>query len=226
MDRPSNDTERQLMNLMTDEDQLTARGHGRATAGALPQAHPAPGIGRRVGVLLHRWPTALGVAVAALAAYDIEAIEDGAEFATLILLLALVYLGAAVLDRRWSAWVLLLAGVAVGDVLPLLDSSVDPWVVFLVTALIFLVLGVARGQLRKPTGLPLQTAGMLGFGAMALGALYLEPNLGGYLVAAALLGHAAWDALHFRLNSVVPRSYAEFCIILDFLLGAAILVMA
>jgi hypothetical protein len=66
---------------------------------------------------------------------------------------------------------------------------------------------------------------MLGFGAIALLALCVDSDLGGYLVDAALLGHAAWDAVHFRLNSVVPRSYAEFCIILDTLLGAAILLM-
>jgi hypothetical protein len=41
-------------------------------------------------------------------------------------------------------------------------------------------------------------------------ALYVSPDLGSYLVAFALLGHAAWDAVHFRLDRVVPRSYAEF----------------
>ena len=177
--------------------------------------------GRWTGVLMHRWPTALGIAVAALAAFDVQ---DGLEFAALTVLMALIYLGAAALDRRWSAWVLLVAGVALTNFVPSI-SGVDPSVVLLAAAPVFLALGVARGQLRKPGGLPLQTVGMLAFGSIVLVAIYVDPNLGGKLVAIALIGHAAWDAYHYVRNRVVPRSYAEFCIFVDLLLGAAILYM-
>jgi hypothetical protein len=51
-------------------------------------------------------------------------------------------------------------------------------------------------------------------------------ELGAYLVAFALLGRAAWDAYHYLRDRVVARSYAEFCGVLDLLVGAAILVMA
>jgi hypothetical protein len=64
---------------------------------------------------------------------------------------------------------------------------------------------------------------MLVFGAGMLVALYVEPVLGGMLVALALLGHAAWDAVHYVRNRVVTRSYAEFCAVLDLLVGAAVL---
>ncbi len=170
---------------------------------------------------MHRWPTALGIAVAALAAFDLQ---DGLEFATLIILMALVYLGAAALDRRWSAWAVLLAGLLLAFFIPS-TSEVVPSVVLLVAALVFLALGVARGQLREPGGLTLQTAGMLAFGSTALVALYVNPALGGKLVAVALIGHAAWDAYHFMRNKVVSRSYAEFCGVVDLLLGVAILFM-
>ena len=53
-----------------------------------------------------------------------------------------------------------------------------------------------------------------------------NPQLGVYLVAFVLLGHAAWDAFHYVRDRVVARSYAEFCGFLDLLLGAAILVLA
>ena len=172
-------------------------------------------------MLLHRWPTALGIAVAALAAFDLR---DGLEFATLTVLLALIYLGAAALDRRWTAWVLLLAGLPIATFIPS-TSEVVPSVVLLIAALVFLVLGVARGLWQKPGGVPLQTVGMLAFGSTVLVALYVDPDLGGTLVAIALIGHAAWDAYHFVRNRVVPRSYAEFCIFVDLLLGAAILYM-
>jgi hypothetical protein len=130
-------------------------------------------------------------------------------------LVALVYLGSAALDRRWSAWVVLLAGLPV--------AGVATAVVLLFASLVLLVLGVARGQLRRPGGLTLQAAGMLGFGAIALATLYVDTVLGAYLVAAALLGHAVWDAFHYLRDRVVARSYAEFCGVLDLVLGAAIL---
>src|ERR687897_768618 len=74
----------------------------------------------------------------------------------------------------------------------------------------------------RPGGLTLQAAGVLAFGSTALAALFVAPELGAYLVAFALLGHAAWDAYHYLRDRVVARSYAEFCGVLDLLVGAAI----
>ena len=97
---------------------------------------------RWTDVLMHRWPTALGIAVAALAAFDLQ---DSLEFAALTVLMALIYLGAAALDRRWSGWLVLLAGLPLAMFIPSI-SGVHPVVVLLVAAPVFLVLGVARGQ--------------------------------------------------------------------------------
>jgi hypothetical protein len=192
-------------------------------AGVREHTEDAPHArGRWTGALMHRWPTALGIAVAALAAFDAQ---DGLEFAELTVLMALVYLGAAALNRRWAAWVVLLAGLPLAFFISSI-SGIDPSVVLLVAAPVFLVLGVARGQWQRPDGLPLQIAGMLAFGSTALVALYyVYPDLGGKLVGIAILGHAAWDAYHYLRDRVVARSYAEFCVIVDLLLGAAILFM-
>ena len=206
---------------MTEKESFADPVRDHATDDDSPHAHQAPDRRRWTDVLMHRWPTALGVAVAALTVFDLE---DGLEFAALTVLMPLVYVGAAALDRRWSAWVLLLAGLPLTFFIPS-TSGVVPSVVLLVAALVFLVLGVARGQLGKPGGLTLQAAGMLAFGSIALVALYVDPNLGGKLVAFALIGHAAWDAYHYLRNRVVARSYAEFCAVFDLLLGAAILFM-
>ena len=197
----------------------------RATAADPGRTHQSPGRRRWTDVLMHRWPTALGVTVAALLADDIDLDGGILEFLSpLIVLMALVYLGAAALDRRWSAWVVLLAGLPLAFIIPS-TSGVVPSVVLLVAALVFVVLGVVRGLLGRPGGLTLQTAGMVVFGAIALAALYVDLELGGYLVGLALLGHAAWDAYHYLRNRVVARSYAEFCAVADLLLGAAILFM-
>ena len=207
---------------MADEKSLADRISEQTITNDSHRARQSPGRRRWTDVLMHRWPTAsLGIAVAALAAFDLQ---DGLGFAALIVLMALVYLGAAALDRRWSAWAVLLAGIPITFFIPS-TSEVVPSVVLLVATLVFLVLGVARGQRQRPGSLPLQTVGMLAFGSTALLALYVDPDLGGKLVAIAILGHAAWDAYHLLRNRVVPRSYAEFCAVVDLLLGAAILFM-
>ena len=174
---------------------------------------------RWTSVLAHRWPTALGVAVAALTVFDLR---GGVELAALTVLMPVVYLGAAALDRRRFAWVVLLAGVAVLAFVPS-SSEVVPSVGFLAAALVFFVVGAARGELRKPGGLALQTVGVLVFSSIVLAALYVDADLGGYLVAIALLGHAAWDAYHYLRDRVVARSYAEWCAVVDLLAGAAVL---
>ncbi len=92
-------------------------------AGVRDHTEDAPHArGRWTGALMHRWPTALGIAVAALAAFDAQ---DGLEFAELTVLMALVYLGAAALDRRWAAWVVLLAGLPLAFFISSI-SGIDP----------------------------------------------------------------------------------------------------
>jgi hypothetical protein len=212
---------------MTENESFADKVRDHATDDS-PHAQQVPDRSRWADFLKHRWPTALGVAVAALTAYDLE-IDAGSvsSLSALVVLMALVYVGAAALDRRRATWVVFLAGFAVMVVfLDLLDSGIDPSAVFLVAAPVFLVLGAARGQLRRPGGLTLQAVGMLAFGSIGLVVLYVDPDLGGYLVAFALLGHAAWDAYHYLRDRVVARSYAEYCGVLDLLVGAAILVMA
>jgi hypothetical protein len=78
---------------------------------------------------------------------------------------------------------------------------------------------------RPGYGLPLQTLALLGFGAAAGAALMITPELGAYLVAAGLLGHAAWDVHHHRVNRVVVRSLAEYCLALDTALAVAIVIV-
>ena len=184
--------------------------------------HRAAGRGW-AGFLAHRWPTAVGVAVAALTAFDLK-VDAGfvSSLSALVVVIALVYVGAAALNRRWSSWAVLLVGLPLALLIPP-TSWANPSVVLLAAAAVFVGIGVARGLLGRPGGLTLQTAGMIVFGATALAALYVDPELGGYLVAFALLGHAGWDAYHYLKDRVVARSYAEFCVIFDLLLGAAIL---
>ena len=210
---------------MTDENSAGGVGGSSTARGASQRTQQPPGRRRWSGVLMHRWPTALGVAVAVLTAFDLRV--DAAfvsSISALVVVMALVYVGAAALGRRRASWALLLAGLPLAFLIPP-TLGINPSVVLLVAAAVFLMIGLVRGQLRRPGGLTLQAVGVLAFGSSAVAALFLAPELGAYLVAFALLGHAVWDAYHYLRDRVVARSYAEFCGVVDFLIGATILVM-
>ena len=132
---------------MADEKSLADRIGEQTITNDSHHAHQkTPDRRRWLDLLKHRWPTALGIAVAALAAFDLD---NGTEFAALTVLMALVYLGAAALDRRWSAWVVLLAGLPIAIFIPA-TSEVVPSVVLLVAALVFLALGCGVGYCASP----------------------------------------------------------------------------
>ncbi len=163
-----------------------------------------------------------GLGFAALIAFDLV---SGVELAPVLAASAAVYLGAAALRRPAAAWPLFFATIVVITVARLADDRFEPTWVVLAGAAALLVYGLRRGAGRPRYGLPLQTVALLGFGAAAAAALVITPDLGAYLVAAGLLGHAAWDAYHHRVNRVVVRSMAEFCLALDTALAAAIVIV-
>jgi hypothetical protein len=159
-----------------------------------------------------RWPALAGIAFAALAAVGMA---SGVEQAPVLAAAALVYIGSAALQRPAAAWPLFLASVVLITVAKLLGDPFDGTLVVLGCGLALMLYGLLRGVVRPGHGLPLQTVALLGFGAVAAGALLVDVDLGAYLVAAGLLGHSAWDLHHFRAHRVVARSLAEFCLLLD-----------
>lgn len=169
-------------------------------------------------VMKHRWPTILAIACAVLVAFDLE---DGSSLYFILIISALGYLAAAALDLRWVPWAVLVLSIPAVVVMRIL--GIEPAVGLLVAAAVFLVLGLARWRRQATWGMPLQTSGMFAFAAIALAVLFIEPNLGAYLVAVGLFGHAAWDIVHYWANRVAARSFAEWCAVFDILLGAAVL---
>jgi hypothetical protein len=169
-----------------------------------------------------RWPTLAGLGFAALIAFGLV---SGVELAPVLAASAAVYLGAAALQRPAAAWPLFFATAVVITVARLFDGRFEPTWVILAGAVALLLYGLLRGAGRPGHGLPLQTMALLGFGVAAGAALTITPEPGAYLVAAGLLGHAAWDVHHHRTNRVVVRSLAEFCLALDTALAVAIVVV-
>jgi hypothetical protein len=173
-------------------------------------------------LLRRRWPALAGLGFAALVAFDLT---SGVDLAPVLAASAAIYLGAAALQRPAAAWPLFFVTVAVITVARVLEDRFDPTWAILAGAVVLLVYGLVGGAGRPGYGLPLQTVGLVGFGAAAAAALVVTPELGAYLVAAGLLGHAAWDLHHHRTNRVVVRSMAEFCLVLDTALAVAIVIV-
>ena len=174
-----------------------------------------------------RWPTAAALAIAALlvTVSEIQTDQGVTDLSQAALLLPLAYLVIAKLRRRRASWPVIVALSLPFAALRELDA-VDPAVVLSAVALVVLVWGAVDGQLRRPDQFRIQALAMLGFGALALVALAVAPEVGRYLVAAAWLLHGVWDLVYFRLDTVVARSYAEFCGVVDVLVAAELVLLA
>lgn len=147
----------------------------------------------------------------------------GSGLAPIVVASALVYLGAAALGRRDAARPLFFGTFVVIAAARL--AGADPTWLLLGVAAATTIGGLVRAGTRPVAGFPLQVLAMAGFGAMAAAAVVVGGPVGGYLVAAGLLGHAAWDVHHHRREVVVSRSLAEFCFVLDTLLAVAVVVV-
>ena len=96
-------------------------------------------------------------------------------------------------------------------------------------ALAYLMFGLVRGQLNRPSVLRLELAGLGLFSGTVVLALAVPTSIGQYVAGAAWLAHAGWDVVHHSDLSrhdavgVVPRGYAEFCIVIDLLVGASLI---
>jgi hypothetical protein len=187
---------------------------------------PAAGsAARRWTAVVRRWPTwlALGMTVATLGGSDVAEVVEG--YGEALLILPLLYLLVAKLERRDASWPVLVAGFASIAILRL-TGVVAPSVVFVGVAVVVLVWSVLGDEGGEPGLLRLQALGMVGFGALAVGGLAVDVDLGVYLVAAGWFLHGIWDFVHLRLDKVVARSYAEWCGVIDVLVAVQLLALA
>ena len=81
---------------------------------------------------------------------------------------------------------------------------------------------MAGGDLRKSRTLRAQALGVIGFAALALIGLAVDPDVGRYVVASGWFLHGIWDIVHLRLDRVVSRSYAEFCGVIDIVIAVGL----
>ncbi|MEV0823189.1 hypothetical protein [Nonomuraea rubra] len=184
------------------------------------EATPRPAWLRALIAVGRRWPSLLALA---WAVYSLSDVGDGLEYVILFVLPAAGYLFIAVAARPRITWAAVIALLATVVVLRALD--IDPWPPLALVVIALAALGLVNGRLRRPRIFALQAPGALAFMASGILALSVPPATGGYLVAAGLVGHAVWDGFHWRANKIVARSYAEWCGVLDLVLGLGLLIL-
>ncbi|WP_454041871.1 hypothetical protein [Cellulosimicrobium sp. Marseille-Q8652] len=187
-----------------------------------PTAQSVSGRNRGVGRhLTQRWPSVVGLLAL------LVNLTDGADShvtAMIIVIASTCYLAISAIGSRRAGW--LVVGGAVVVVTLTRVAGVDQTATVLALGVGFAVLGFLRGARVDRRALATQTWGFLGFGAVAVTAMMVDPVAALYLAALAAVGHAAWDAVHLVRDRVVPRSLAEACFVLDLGLGIALLVVA
>jgi len=180
---------------------------------------------RRMPAVLRRWPTALAVGMSALSLDRSGSDRSVESYGEILPFLALLYLVVAVLRRRGASWPVLIIGFLVIFVLEFL-GAIAPSSAAVAVALVILVWSAVSGRLTESGMLRVQAVGMLGFGALSLIGLAVDPDIGRYVVAGGWFLHGVWDFVHLRLDKVVSRSYAEWCAVVDVLVAAELLLLA
>ncbi len=192
-----------------------------SSPGRGPMTSTASTPTRWTGVL-KRWPTALALALAGLSMTDGDAVSTTVEsYGELLPYLALLYLVVAKLRRRALSWPVLFLGGALLVAVSTVDV-VSPSLATTGIALVALAWSATGGDLRTSAVLRAQALGVIGFGALALVGLALDPDVGRYVVAAGWFLHGIWDLVHLRLDRVVSRSYAEACAVFDILVAVGL----
>lgn len=180
--------------------------HGEADLAA------RPGALRLARFVVRRWPSALGLALAAV----VVALgrHDAGVPVTVLGIAVLCYLGAAATGRRWVAWAGVPGGVTV--VAAAQQVPVPWWLVLLAAGVLLTTLGMIDDVPRRAVVVQaLAAAGFAGLGMLALA----QPTNGLLLAGLALASHGLWDVIHHRNDAVVPRSLAECCVALDLSAG-------
>ncbi len=130
------------------------------------------------------------------------------------------------LARRWPT-VLGAVAAAIGFLLVAqLSQPAQTWISawsVLLAAVVYLAWGTVRGDLGNRQLLTAQTAAVLGFGAVAMTAVAVDVDAARHVLAAGWLAHATWDVAHHRIGRVVPRWYAETCLVADLTLATVLL---
>jgi hypothetical protein len=149
----------------------------------------------------HRWPTAVGL-LAAMGMFLTG--TDRTVVALVVAIAATCYVAAATFGLPWMAWAWIPLSFVVAAAGGLVE--LDPIAATAVSASVLVVVGLLRGSTRP--AVMLETAGLLVYGALAVGALLLAPAVGLVVVALTLVAHGLWDVCTFASTATwSPRRW-------------------
>jgi hypothetical protein len=192
------------------------RGHGTAAIGEMTAAMYAPFL-----ILLIPWWAGL---------VPSEAVILGGHVLMLpAMVLAMLrrigeYTGDHVHPPRTgllSRWPTALALLCTVD-LVIRPQPLAPWTL-LALAFGYLIIGTVRRTLHPRPVLIRQLAALAGYLLLILISVFADVVLSTYLVGAGWLAHTGWDYWHHRRDEVVPRAFAEWCGVLDAVVGITVI---
>ena len=160
-----------------------------------------------------------------MAAVGVAALMWGVEVepaGRLLIVLPLIYLTLAVVGRRGWSWPVLAGSVVLFAGLEA-QSAVDPPVVLWALAGGVALAGLLPHGGGRRRDVVVQAVAFAGFAATATVALTIAPDAGRVVAAAGWFAHGLWDLAHWRRDSVVSRSYAQWCGVLDLLVATGLL---
>lgn len=180
--------------------------------------------------LAARWPTALALVTIAGALVLIIGTDREAEFfGPAVATMAGIYLMAYAIGRPWTAWVAFAVLSVVASVFHALAEaevwSVEPGIGMAAVLVVLWLWVIARRRFTEPT-FSLETAGMVFFGAITVLVVATESTTAIVLAGLGWLFHGAWDAYHFRQNTIVNRPWSEYCGVIDLAVGTSLLIAA
>jgi hypothetical protein len=178
---------------------------------------------RRSPSLVERWPTALAVVLAAASLVVIIG-DEFTDLAAGIAAMACIYMTAYVVGRKFAAWPAFPAVIAL--MVGLEIAGVDSVISMTVLLFVLWIAAIICGRAGDRRLFAVQTAGMIFFGGLTLLALPMGEQGVGVVAGIGFFCHGLWDAYHFVKNQVVNRTWSETCVVVDLILGPALVVVA
>jgi hypothetical protein len=178
----------------------------------------------RTGILA-RWPTALALVQVGALLPVILVLGARTQFAPGMAAMAAIYVAAYAVGRPGAAWLAGAAVLAINGLLVLLGVNLVAAGLGMAALLVPLWgWALARGRARDGRWFTIETAGAVGFGALTVLAVLVDPVVGGVLAGLGWLAHGIWDGYHFVRGKVVDRYWSEMCCVVDIPVGITLIV--